>query len=60
MDQGHIETEKLLVALERRIEKVYGEASKDLQKKADEYFAKFIERDKKQQELAHGRTRGER
>lgn len=51
MDQGHIETEKLLVALERRIEKVYGEASKDLQKKADAYFAKFIERDKKQQEL---------
>lgn len=51
MDQGHIETEKLLVALERRIKKVYGEASKDLQKKADAYFAKFIERDKKQQEL---------
>lgn len=51
MDQGHIETEKLLVALERRIEKVYGEASKDLQKKADAYFAKFIERDKKQQDL---------
>lgn len=51
MDQGHIETEKLLVALERRIKKVYGDASKDMQKKADEYFAKFIERDKKQQEL---------
>lgn len=51
MDQGHIETEKLLVGLERKIEKVYGGASKDLQKKADEYFAKFVDRDKKQQEL---------
>lgn len=51
MDQGHIETEKLLVALERKIKKVYGEASKGLQKKADAYFAAFIERDKKQQEL---------
>lgn len=51
MDQGHIETEKLLVALESKIKKVYGEASKDIQKKADAYFAGFIERDKKQQEL---------
>ena len=51
MDQGHIETEKLLVALERRIKKVYGDASKEMQKKADIYFAQFVERDKKQQEL---------
>lgn len=51
MDQGHIETEKLLVALERRIKKVYGDASKEMQKKADAYFAQFAERDKKQQEL---------
>ncbi len=49
MDQGHIETEELLVALERRIKKVYGEASKEMQKKADAYFAQFVERDKKQQ-----------
>lgn len=51
MDQGHMETEKLLVALERKIKKVYGEASKEMQKKADAYFAQFVERDKKQQEL---------
>ena len=51
MDQGHIETEKLLVALERKIKKVSGEASKDLQRQADEYFAKFVKRDKEQQEL---------
>ena len=51
MDQGHTETEKALVALEKRIEKIYGEASKEMQKKADAYFAKFIERDKHQQDL---------
>ncbi len=51
MDQGHKETEKLLVALEKRISEIYREASKDLQKQADEYFAKFAKRDKEQQEL---------
>ena len=51
MDQGHIETEKLLEALEKRIKAVYADASKEMQKKANEYFSKFIERDKKQQEL---------
>lgn len=51
MDQGHKETEKLLVALERRIWKLYGTARKDLQEKAAEYFALFVERDKEQQEL---------
>lgn len=51
MDQGHNETEKLLVALEQKITRVYGEASKDMQKKADEYFAKLEGRDKKQREL---------
>jgi SPP1 gp7 family putative phage head morphogenesis protein len=51
MDQGHIETEKLLVALERKIKKVYGDASKEMKKEADRYFATFIDRDKKQQEL---------
>ena len=51
MDQGHIETEKLLVALEKRIEKIYGEASKEMQKKADAYFAQFVQRDKHQQDL---------
>lgn len=50
-DLGNKWTEDALEALERRIKKVYGEASKDLQKKADAYFANFIERDKKQQDL---------
>lgn len=50
-DLGNKWTEDALEALERKIKKVYKEASKDLQKKADEYFAKFVDRDKKQQEL---------
>lgn len=50
-DLGHDMTENQLADLERRIKKVYKAASEDLQKKADEYFAKFIERDKKQLEL---------
>ena len=50
-DLGHDMTENQLAALERRIRKVYKAAGEDLQKKADEYFAKFIERDKKQLEL---------
>lgn len=50
-DLGHDMTENELAALERRIKKVYKTASEDLQNKADEYFANFIERDKKQLEL---------
>lgn len=50
-DLGNKWTEDALEALERKIKKVYKEASEDLQKKADEYFAKFVDRDKKQQEL---------
>lgn len=50
-DLGHEMTEQELAALERRIKKVYGTASKDLQKKAAEYFATFAVRDKEQQEL---------
>lgn len=51
MDKGHIETEKVLVALEKRIKKLYGDASKDLKKEADEYFAQFAKRDKEQKKL---------
>lgn len=51
MDQGHKWTEEELAALERRISKVYKDSAKDLQGKVDQYFASFIQRDKKQQEL---------
>ena len=50
-DLGHELTEKQLAVLERRIARVYRAASADLKKKADEYFSRFIERDKEQQEL---------
>lgn len=51
MDQGHKWTEEELAALERRISKLYKDSAKDLQGKVDQYFASFIQRDKKQQEL---------
>ena len=51
MDYGQKVTDKELAALEQRIEKVYSDASKDLKKTIDEYFAKFVERDKAQQKL---------
>ena len=50
-DLGHKWTEEELAALERRISKVYKDARDDLQGKVDKYFALFVERDKKQQEL---------
>lgn len=50
-DLGHKWTEEELAALERRIRKVYKDARDDLQGKVDKYFALFVERDKKQQEL---------
>lgn len=51
MDYGQKMTDKELAALERRIAKVYSEASKDLKKTIEDYFFKFIERDKAQQQL---------
>lgn len=51
MDYGHKQTDMELAALEKRIAKIYSEASKDLQKTIDQYFAQFETRDKHQQEL---------
>jgi len=50
-DLGHELTDKELAALERRIAEVYRAAEKDLREKTGEYFSKFIDRDKRQQEL---------
>ncbi len=44
-------TDKELEALERRIAKVFREASKDLDKEVKDYFAKFKLRDKEMQKL---------
>ena len=49
-DFAHNETERILAELERKIASVYADASRDMKKKADVYFARFAERDKKQKE----------
>ena len=47
-DAAHLQTDKELAKLEKRIAKVYKEAADDLQKTIDDYFAKFAKRDAKQ------------
>ncbi len=49
-DFAHNETERILAELERKIKALYADASRDMKKKADVYFARFAERDKKQKE----------
>lgn len=50
-DYGHIQTEKMLAELERRIAAVYKEASDELKKKIEEYFVQFEKRDAHQRAL---------
>ena len=47
-DAAHLQTDKELAKLEKRIAKIYKEAAKDLQSTIDDYFAKFAKRDEKQ------------
>lgn len=47
-DAAHLQTDKELANLEKRIAKIYKEAADDLQKTIDDYFAKFAKRDAKQ------------
>lgn len=49
-DFAHNETERILAELERKIKEVYADASRDMKKKAEVYFARFAEREKKQKE----------
>lgn len=49
-DYGAYETDIILADLEKRISKVYGEASKEMSSTIEDYFAKFKEKDKKQLE----------
>ena len=51
MDLGHRQTDKELAALEKRIEKLYQDASKEMQGKVEKYFAKLAGRDAHQKEL---------
>ena len=50
-DAAHLQTDKELAKLEKRIAKIYKEAADDLQKTIDDYFAKFAKRDAKQRAL---------
>ena len=47
-DAAHLQTDKELAKLEKRIAKIYKEAADDLQKTIDDYFEKFVKRDAKQ------------
>ena len=47
-DAAHLQTDKELAKLEKRIAKIYKEAADDLRKTIDDYFAKFAKRDAKQ------------
>ena len=47
-DAAHLQTDKELAKLEKRIAKIYKEAADDLQKTIDDYFEKFAKRDAKQ------------
>lgn len=50
-DAAHLQTDKELAKLEKRIAKIYKEAADDLQSTIDDYFAKFAKRDEKQRAL---------
>ncbi len=50
-DKAHILTDEKLEQMEKHLSAVYSDALKDVQKKADEYFSKFEEADKKKRDL---------
>ena len=50
-DQGHKETDTVLLNLEKRLRREYEQAYKEISKKANDYFDKFAERDKRQRAL---------
>ena len=51
VDKAHLLTDKKLEQMEKRLSAIYSEAQKDIQKKANEYFAKFEKDDAKKREL---------
>ncbi len=50
-DEGHKETDVILLNLEKRLQREYEHAYKEISQKANDYFAKFAERDKRQRAL---------
>ncbi len=50
-DKAHRLTDEKLEEMEKRLSAIYSEAQKDIQKKADEYFAKFEKADEEKRKL---------
>ena len=50
-DKSHILTDEKLEKMERHLSAIYSRAEKEIQKTADEYFAKFAEQDEAKREL---------
>lgn len=50
-DKSHILTDEKLERMERHLSAMYSRAEKEIQKTADEYFAKFAEQDEAKREL---------
>lgn len=61
MDGAHRLTDEMLESIERRVDKIYKSAEKDIEKKAEEYFDKFKKADEqKRQQVENGEiTEGE-
>lgn len=51
MDAAHKATDKELERIEKKLSKIYEQAAKELQEKADKYFERFKELDKQKQAL---------
>lgn len=51
MDVAHKETDKILDNIEKRLRKEYRQATKDVERKLDDYFAAFRRKDEKKREL---------
>lgn len=56
-DPAHDETEKLLAEMERRIQKEYAQAEKEIQAKLDDYLERFNLKDQKWQEWVKNGTK---
>ena len=61
MDVAHMETEKVLADIEKRLRREYRRATKDVEQKLDDYFAAFRRKDmqKRNQFLRHEITKEE-
>ena len=56
-DPAHDETERILAEMEKRIQKEYAQAEKDIQVKIDDYMSRFALKDQKWQEWVKDGTK---